>query len=887
MMHATKLPRPTRQRYNETETRRKKVKKWQSNNSAPAMVKRTCLAAQRKHAGFRSSFMHVVSLSEHVAHKTSNGAAVTRPPVPTAAATGKERPIIGATKQPATPSVAPAKPPVGQPSGGTTAAPDASTTVDNASVVNATDATAATRDDVQSRKRQLTSSASVPASVLHSEVIDTMYTSEQASKKRALLRGKALDRVTSVPEAFEVCLFQAENQESQEKHAQNKLNALVQTLADMHRSKASAVEILRTKDRIRELRTEITKMRTTYQTPLDVLVNVAKFSQQMRHNRDAATAAKHASHDQKRQEARHTIVGTVATLRLATGGALRQCLQTYAQTLAHDAPRDTSLCKANCSAADSARNLPPLQYDKSNSLMLEIAREFVENDRFNVPHLTIMPDDAKRVGTDHAERPPTDGESDDIIDDRRRDEWLANNALTMRTAPPMTQRLREEFQETVLAGAHESVVEHATLSHTYSTYGRRRQTLAKEAADKVAKSARSLLFQVHGDGKRSIESLAAAGNKRAASAMSMCLPNIGDAGEMNGGSDGQQIGKKARIEMVRIGSKKTSHALGGKTRNRVRNRMKPARNAQNVSIVNFLRVQVDQMSEKHVLASKFVDFMQRCGPQENQSDGVVNKSVLTKHLEEQERRTGGHTTLQTGASHNQQNDCGNASKHLPLPNYGGPACRYCGSAVHVSSRTGLETCTSSSCSATVYMPTGHDLVHLEQQVHNTYQYLLVVHMKTTLRRSQAKETSRVPDRIIDAVSERLRMERADLSKVTAKRVKKVLNKLDLTAWYNHKHQICARITGHKPHQFSTEEEDIILAIFERLIEPYNMYRSKSDENFPYYSYALHKILQLLNYPKSVLQNYPLLKDQKIHRKKEAIWAKMMDKVGWPYIKSEI
>ena len=197
----------------------------------------------------------------------------------------------------------------------------------------------------------------------------------------------------------------------------------------------------------------------------------------------------------------------------------------------------------------------------------------------------------------------------------------------------------------------------------------------------------------------------------------------------------------------------------------------------------------------------------------------------------------------------------------------------------------METCTSPTCAAAIYRPTGFDIVHLEQQIHNTYQYLLTVHMKSTLRRVQGKESAMVPKRVKDAVKERLEMERVDIKNLTPKKVKDVLKKLDLSAWYNHRHKICASITGRKPYQFTAEEEDVILAVFERLIEPYNLYRPKTDENFPYYRYALHKILQLLGYPDDVLRDFPILKSRKNHQRKETIWAKMMLFRRWPIYKS--
>jgi len=708
-----------------------------------------------------------------------------------------------------------------------------------------------------------------------SDLIESIYGAQQAAKKRRIMEQKTLDKVTSVREAFEVCLFKAERSEGENLRDEQHLQHLLSHLATLKMRKARLNEIARTEEQIRKVRAKITTERASKQTPIDVLVNVAKFSLQnctksCRQEKTSAPATGNAAVSKSEEPSK--CAGTVVTAILLPEA--RQFLCDYAQQLLHVK-----------SEKPARAALPPLRFNWRDSYAFQCASALVGDDSLFHLHWSLSKEDYDKAKVLHnraqvnaldsvhqssalLEDASDSDDEDDLIDDTARDEWLANNRVCLHSEKqrPLTYRkMRAILQAEDASG----LMEHA-LSRTHREFALANGNLAKKAAEHVADRVISLFFKDEKKGDTSFSTDSDAKQARRAESST-------------GDSSANAKDTHKELAVVRIGQLQKSAAIGGKSRNRVRNKMKPARNTENVSIMNFLNVKAQAMSAKHVTAAKFIDFMQRrerqLGNEEHNGDTIFSTFASERERESQATQSRHRQQLDKG------NDCHNAGEHLPLPRYDNPVCPRCQSPVHVSSRTGMETCTSPNCGYAVYMATGFDVVHLEQQVHNSYQYLLVVHMKSTLRRVQGKESAMVPHRIKDAVRERLLMERADLRKVTPKKVKKVLKDLNLQAWYNHRHKICTAITGRKPYQFTPEEEDVILAVFERLIEPYNLFRPKNDENFPYYRYALHKILQLLGYPDYVLREFPILKARKNHRRKEAIWEKMMHYRGWDYFES--
>ena len=703
-------------------------------------------------------------------------------------------------------------------------------------------------------------------------LIENIYGAEEAAKKRRMMESKTLEKVTTVREAFEVCLFKAERAESDAEKTKIQLQQAIDQLEILRKQRVKTQDIIRCEEQIRQLRAKITKARALHQTPIDVIANVAKFSLLNSESNKEDTKQEEESADLKENK-KNINVGSIATISLLN---TKEILQNYLQSL-----------QERCNEKKLQVSLPKMQYNWCNPFAVKLAKQFVQADalfplkwelatyeidfpskkteklqekREKKDKKDYDDEDNDKEHDDEEDEEEEEEDDDDIFDDSLKNAWLKNNKI--------------DCVESLLLKAEFS---NHPESHSWDEIEQERHKMQAECAKVVANRLMSLFFK---DNSNLLD-------EKESSNLQATLQDIRGAPQ------------KKEISLVKIGQLQKSAAIGGKTRNRVHNKMKPARNTENVSIMNFLRVQMHERSDKHVAAASFIEYMQNFEKQRGEKGN--SHSMFSNFVNSQEKKanttTSGPVVGSTLSSLSLENsnkkrklealigDCNNAAESLPLPNYASPKCVACGAPVHISKRTGMETCTSPSCAATVYRPTGFEVVHLEQQIHNTYQYLLTVHMKSTLRRVQGKESAMVPKRVKDAVKERLEMERVDISQLTPKKVKEVLKKLDLSAWYNHRQKICAAIANKKPYQFTAEEEDIILAVFERLIEPYNLYRPKTDENFPYYRYALHKILQLLGYPTDVLRDFPILKSRKNHQRKEAIWAKMMKFRGWPVYKS--
>ena len=639
-------------------------------------------------------------------------------------------------------------------------------------------------------------------------ILARIYGAEHAHKKRHTYIDSNLEHVTNVEEAVDVCLFKAEQAQTEHQNNKRKLAQLEQSIRQLRAKKARLNEISKAEEEARVLRAKLTTARGSTQTTVDVLLNVAEFSRQQ-----AKDSAKKDDKATEHKLAAATVQKTIGSFTLCQ--EMQSLLLEYVNT-----------SKQN--AADPKSNLPPLKYNANDPIATRIAKQVVRDDSVYRICWSLAESD---IVDDYDD----DDDDDDLFDDAKRDRWLAHN---------------DDHSHPFVSASSNAAVSHKRAMD-FAQCEKQRCSLRAKAAETVAANFVSLFFQEHGAPDDSTCSSAA--DKAAAD------------------HDAEQQRKLSasstqKYSIITMGNTKESSAVGGKKRNRVANKFKPSRNQKNVSIMNFIEVKQQQLSEKQHNDAKCIEFLRDCERRRERAlSGAASKAKSTSNADESKEKT--------------------EESAVATPNYSNPTCLKCGAAMHVSSRTNVETCTSAMCGNAVHRGIGFEIVHLEQMTHNSYQYLLEVHMKTTLRRVQAKESALIPERVLNAVRKQIEIQRMPMARVNPRRIKVFLRKLDLSPWYNHRSKICAIITGRKPHQFSADEENIILAIFERLIEPYNIYQTNKDENFPYYQYALHKILQLLGYPEHVLREFPILKERRNHLRKEAIWEKMMAHLGWPYYRS--
>lgn len=165
------------------------------------------------------------------------------------------------------------------------------------------------------------------------------------------------------------------------------------------------------------------------------------------------------------------------------------------------------------------------------------------------------------------------------------------------------------------------------------------------------------------------------------------------------------------------------------------------------------------------------------------------------------------------------------------------------------------------------------------------------HLSEWLNQFQGKESTDIPSDIfmaIDKELQKIKINKNNLSNMPYRKarqlIREILKKIRETDYYEHVPFIISRITGKPPPTISRDVEETIKKMFKEAQVPFNKYRPSDRKNFVNYSYALHKMFEILNMDE-VADCFPLLKDRKKLQKLDQIWKKICEDLGWVFIPS--
>ena len=161
-----------------------------------------------------------------------------------------------------------------------------------------------------------------------------------------------------------------------------------------------------------------------------------------------------------------------------------------------------------------------------------------------------------------------------------------------------------------------------------------------------------------------------------------------------------------------------------------------------------------------------------------------------------------------------------------------------------------------------------------------YAYRRINHFKEILAQFQAKETTDIPDDVIENIKNQIKKERITLNKLTSKRTKEILKKLGYNKYYEHITFIKDKL-GIKPPIMSQQLEETLCNLFVDIQVPYAKYCPSDRVNFLNYYYTLYKLCELLD-ERDYLPHFPMLKDQK-KIEQDQIWKNICQDLGWDFI----
>ena len=168
---------------------------------------------------------------------------------------------------------------------------------------------------------------------------------------------------------------------------------------------------------------------------------------------------------------------------------------------------------------------------------------------------------------------------------------------------------------------------------------------------------------------------------------------------------------------------------------------------------------------------------------------------------------------------------------------------------------------------------------------NNYAYKKINHLNEILNQFQAKESTIIPEDVMNEVILEIRKRRiANIADLSEEDIRQILKKLNRSKYYEHRAHILSRLNGNPPPTITPEIEEKIRAMFQDIQAPFLLYCPNDRTNFLSYSYILYKFFELLELDEYKVF-FPLLKSRDRLIAHDTIWAKICAYLQWEFISS--
>jgi integrase len=166
-----------------------------------------------------------------------------------------------------------------------------------------------------------------------------------------------------------------------------------------------------------------------------------------------------------------------------------------------------------------------------------------------------------------------------------------------------------------------------------------------------------------------------------------------------------------------------------------------------------------------------------------------------------------------------------------------------------------------------------------------YAYKKINHLNEILNQFQAKESTIIPEDVMNEVVLELKKRRiTNVADLSEEDIRQILKKLGRSKYYEHRTHILSRLNGNPPPTITPEIEEKIRAMFQEIQAPFLLYCPDDRTNFLSYSYILYKFFELLELDEYKVF-FPLLKSRDRLIAHDIIWKKICDYLSWEFISS--
>ncbi len=171
------------------------------------------------------------------------------------------------------------------------------------------------------------------------------------------------------------------------------------------------------------------------------------------------------------------------------------------------------------------------------------------------------------------------------------------------------------------------------------------------------------------------------------------------------------------------------------------------------------------------------------------------------------------------------------------------------------------------------------------------------HFKELINQAQGKETTAVPESIIESVRSDIKKYRIPKSSINISIIRNILKRHNLNKYYEHAANILNIINPNNSLVFTLAQEDKLYYMFDVIQEPFILFCPGTRSNLINYKYIFYKFCQILRLEKEPIpilyeDHFPLLKcDYKLYQL-ECIWKRIItwiqengvkDDIDWRYL----
>lgn len=162
-----------------------------------------------------------------------------------------------------------------------------------------------------------------------------------------------------------------------------------------------------------------------------------------------------------------------------------------------------------------------------------------------------------------------------------------------------------------------------------------------------------------------------------------------------------------------------------------------------------------------------------------------------------------------------------------------------------------------------------------------YAYKRINHFREILAQFQAKETTSIPDHVLESIKQQIKKERIEISQFTDKKAKEIMKKLGFNKYYEHIPFIKDKL-GIKPPVMTPDLEERLCNLFMEIQGPYAKFCPDDRVNFLNYYYTVYKLCELLGRTE-FLPFFPMLKDREKRIEQDQIWKQICLEFDWEFI----